>query len=63
MVHPDFQRKGIGTMVMETLLEHCQQENIKWVQLFCAKGKQSFYQKIGFKEREENAPGMMLFYS
>ncbi|WP_231630044.1 GNAT family N-acetyltransferase [Lysinibacillus sp. ZYM-1] len=23
MVHPDFQRKGIGTMVMETLLEHC----------------------------------------
>ena len=63
MVHPDFQRKGIGTMVMETLLEHCQQGNIIWVQLFCAKGKQSFYQKIGFKKREANAPGMMLFYS
>ncbi|WP_349679794.1 MULTISPECIES: GNAT family N-acetyltransferase [Lysinibacillus] len=39
MVHPDFQRKGIRTMVMETLLEHFQQENIMWVQLFCAKGK------------------------
>ncbi|KOY80972.1 GNAT family N-acetyltransferase [Lysinibacillus macroides] len=62
MVHPDYQRKGFGTMVMEGLLEHCQKENIKWIQLFCAKGKQPFYQRLGFCEREADAPGMMLFY-
>lgn len=48
---------------MDALLEQCQKENIKWVQLFCAEGKQPFYQKLGFKEREINAPGMMLFYT
>lgn len=63
MVHPDYQRKGVGTMVMDALLEQCQKENIKWIQLFCAKGKQPFYQKLGFKEREIDAPGMMLFYT
>lgn len=62
MVHPDYQRKGVGTMVMEVLLEHCQKENIKWIQLSCAKGKQPFYQKLGFKVRDPDAPGMMLFY-
>jgi len=62
MVHHDYQRKGVGTMVMEVLLEHCQKENIKWIQLSGAKGKQQpFYQKLGFKVRDPNAPGMMLF--
>ncbi|MCG7435656.1 GNAT family N-acetyltransferase [Lysinibacillus fusiformis] len=56
MVHTDFQRKGIGTIGMETLLKHCQHENIRWVQLFCAKGKQSFYQKLWFKKRDAKMP-------
>ncbi|MFJ9163183.1 GNAT family N-acetyltransferase [Lysinibacillus fusiformis] len=43
-------------MGMETLLKHCQQENIIWVQLFCAKGKQTFYQKLGFKKRDAKMP-------
>ncbi|MGE7985179.1 GNAT family N-acetyltransferase [Lysinibacillus fusiformis] len=51
MVHTDFQRKGIGTMGMETLLKHCQHENI-----ICAKGKQSFYQKLWFKKRDTKMP-------
>lgn len=62
MVHPDYQRQGIGTKVMEALLEHCKRQDIKWIQLYCAKGKQLFYQKLGFTERDPDAPGMMLFY-
>ncbi|MFJ7732683.1 GNAT family N-acetyltransferase [Lysinibacillus sp. NPDC097231] len=62
MVHPDYQRKGIGTLIMKALLEHCQKENIKWIQLSCAKGKQPFYHKLGFTERDLDAPGMVLFY-
>lgn len=62
MVHPGYQRKGVGTTVMETLMTHCKNTNIKWIQLSCAKGKQPFYQQLGFTERDPDAPGMMLFY-
>lgn len=62
MVHPDYQRQGLGIKVMEALLAHCKRQDIKWIQLSCAKGKQQFYQKLGFAERDPNAPGMMLFY-
>ncbi|MFJ7735301.1 GNAT family N-acetyltransferase [Lysinibacillus sp. NPDC097287] len=61
MVHPDYKRQGIGTKVMEALLSHCKRQEIKWIQLSCAKGKQQFYQKLGFAERDPGAPGMMLF--
>ncbi|WP_263281986.1 hypothetical protein [Peribacillus butanolivorans] len=36
-------------------------KNIKWVQLFSAKGKQDFYKKLGFEAPESEAPGMSLF--
>ncbi|MGE7676473.1 GNAT family N-acetyltransferase [Lysinibacillus sp. NPDC094403] len=62
MVHPDYQRQGVGTLVMKTLLEYCQKENIKWIQLSYAKSKQPFYQKLGFIERNPDAPRMILFY-
>ena len=61
MIHPDYQKQGIGKKLMKALLSKCEKEGIKWVQLFCAKGKQEFYQKLGFKTRELDAPGMMLF--
>jgi GNAT superfamily N-acetyltransferase len=61
MVHPEYQKQGIGKKLMEALLRKCEKEGIKWVQLFCAKGKQEFYKKLGFKSRELDAPGMMLF--
>lgn len=62
MVHSEYQRNGIGTTIMEALLAHCKLKNIKWIQLSCAKGKQPFYQKLGFSERDADAPGMMLFF-
>jgi N-acetylglutamate synthase-like GNAT family acetyltransferase len=61
MVHPDYQKQGIGKKVMRTLLIKCESEGIKWVQLFCAKGKQNFYKKLGFESRDSEAPGMSLF--
>ncbi|MDL4843016.1 GNAT family N-acetyltransferase [Aquibacillus rhizosphaerae] len=61
MVHPDYQNLGIGTKVMNSLLGKCNQAGIKWVQLFSAKGKFNFYEKLGFKNREVEAPGMSLF--
>ncbi|MDQ0971218.1 N-acetylglutamate synthase-like GNAT family acetyltransferase [Neobacillus niacini] len=46
---------------MNALLKKCDEEGIKWVQLFCAKGKQEFYKELGFNSRDSEAPGMSLF--
>ena len=61
MVHPEYQQRGIGKQLMESLLKKCDEEGIKWIQLFCAKGKQNFYEKLGFVSRDADAPGMSLF--
>ncbi|WP_186578107.1 GNAT family N-acetyltransferase [Aquibacillus kalidii] len=61
MVHPTYQRLGIGSQIIELLLKKCEAENIKWVQLFSAKGKQNFYKIHGFSERDSDAPGMSIF--
>jgi GNAT superfamily N-acetyltransferase len=61
MVHPEYQGQGIGKKIIEALLKKCEEEGIKWVQLFCAKGKQEFYHKLGFISRESEAPGMSIF--
>ncbi|WP_243459279.1 GNAT family N-acetyltransferase [Metabacillus bambusae] len=46
---------------MNALLKKCKELGIKWIQLSCAKGKQNFYKKLGFVERDSAATGMSLF--
>lgn len=60
IVLPDYQGRGIGTMIMETLVKKCKDQGIRDIQLFCAKGKRAFYEKNGFEARAEDAPGMQL---
>jgi len=60
IVHPDYQGKRIGNMIIHLLLDKCREDNIRDIQLFCAKGKQGFYEKHGFRPRETDAPGMDL---
>jgi len=58
IVHPDFQNRGIGSKILTLLLERCSKDRIKEVQLFCAEGKEVFYNRRGFLRRPETAPGM-----
>ncbi len=60
IVHPEFQRKGIGSRILELMVNQCKRHKIRDIQLFCAKGKARFYVKHGFKPRPENAPGMEI---
>ena len=60
MVHPGFQGNGLGKQVIEALISKCKQSGIQSIQLFSAKGKHLFYKKLGFQERENDAPGMTL---
>lgn len=61
VILPDYRGQGLGKAIMQRLLDHCKAQNIRWVQLSCAKGKQGFYQQFGFQARDADAPGMFLF--
>jgi GNAT superfamily N-acetyltransferase len=58
IVKPAYQRRSLGTAIMRRLLERCRAARIRDVQLFCARGKISFYSRLGFIARSEEAPGM-----
>jgi ribosomal protein S18 acetylase RimI-like enzyme len=58
IVDPDYQRQGLGSQILDRLVARCQEANIRDIQLFCARGKQAFYEKHGFVIRPTDAPGM-----
>ncbi|MFH2039742.1 MAG: GNAT family N-acetyltransferase [Chloroflexota bacterium] len=60
IVQPEFQLQGIGTMILQKLIEWCNENHIRDIQLFCASGKQTFYEKNGFVIRPSDAPGMQF---
>lgn len=64
MVHPSYQNKGIGTMVMKKLLAFIQENAASeaYVGLMAKLGKAVFYEKFGFVSRPNDlmGPGMIL---
>ena len=60
IILPEYQGQGVGTMILKSLVKKCQDQGIRDIQLFCAKGKRPFYEKNGFETRAEDAPGMQL---
>lgn len=58
IVAPEYQKRGIGSQVLERLVDACKAHRIRDIQLFCARGKRAFYEKRGFAARPEQAPGM-----
>jgi GNAT superfamily N-acetyltransferase len=60
IVAPEWQGRGVGTGVMRRLVARCQEAGIGQTQLFCARGKRSFYEDLGFGARPEDGPGMEL---
>ncbi len=60
IILPDYQGRGIGTLILTRLVNRCLEQGIRDIQLFCAKGKRAFYEKNGFEARAEDAPGMQF---
>jgi ribosomal protein S18 acetylase RimI-like enzyme len=60
IVHPEFQRRGIGREIVKRLVGGCRAAGIRDIQLFSAPGKIRFYERLGFQPRPDEAPGMRL---
>lgn len=70
IVHPDFQGQGIGKEMLSQLIDFVKNGYIEkgettMVSLLSAKGKEPFYEKMGFMKRpnDERGAGMSLFYT
>lgn len=65
-IKPEYQRKGIGKLIVEKLIKYIKSNGIKdsniMVGLMAAKDKEEFYQKLGFRIRpnEKEGNGMMI---
>ncbi len=60
IILPERQGEGIGKDVMDKLITKCKKHKIRDIQLFSAKDKGKFYEKLGFKNRDLKSPGMEL---
>lgn len=60
VVHPDYQKKGIGNEIMSVLMEYLNLNapDKAFVGLFASDGKESFYGKYHFKDYSPNMTGM-----
>lgn len=70
IVHPDFQGQGIGKEMLSQLMDfvkngYVEKGETTMVSLLSAKGKEAFYEKMGFMKRpnDERGAGMSLFYT
>ncbi len=60
IVAPARQRQGIGKLIVDRLVQKCLEAQIGSIQLFCAPGKQAFYEQLGFAVRPPDGPGMQF---
>ena len=63
IVRPEYQRQGIGNLIMNELLDYIKQSAGKNtnVGLMCSKGREDFYRSFGFVDRpnEKYGSGMI----
>ena len=60
IVMPEMRGRGVGTAIMKRLISRCEEAGILQVQLFSARGKRGFYERLGFAARPDDGPGMEL---
>ena len=60
IVKPAYQGQGIGSALLNRLIDRCRSQHMRVLWLFAAKDKSAFYKNFGFLERPADAPGMQM---
>jgi len=65
VVHPDYQKNGIGNEIMNILVEYLKTNapDKEFVGLFASQGKEPFYERYDFKNFSPNMTGMFTVIS
>lgn len=65
VVHPDYQKHGIGNEIMNHLVKYLNANapDKAFVGLFASQGKESFYEKYDFTDYSPNMTGMFTVIS
>ncbi len=56
VVLPGYRGRGIGTMILSTLLNYCTSAGVTWVALVAEPGTETFYTALGFRRMERHIP-------
>ena len=51
-----FRGKGIGTRIVETLIDRLERDGIHWIALIAERGSHPFYEHLGFSIMERATP-------
>jgi GNAT superfamily N-acetyltransferase len=60
IVLPEMRGRGVGAEIMRRLVARCRDAGVLQIQLFSARGKRGFYERLGFVARPDDGPGMEL---
>lgn len=69
IVIPEYQKKGVGSVVLQHLIDYVKQlqepNSQMMLCLMCAKGREEFYEKHGFIARptKDLGPGMIQYFT
>ncbi|MCK9308121.1 MAG: GNAT family N-acetyltransferase [Methanoculleus sp.] len=56
VVLPGYRGRGVGTMILSTLLDYCTSAGVAWVGLVAEPGTEPFYTALGFRRMEGHIP-------
>jgi len=56
VVLPEYRDRGIGGMIVKTLLNYCLSKGILWLGLIAEPNQEKFYSTLGFKKLEKYVP-------
>jgi spermidine synthase len=56
---PSFRHRGVGTMLVQTLIERLHHDGLRWIGLIASSHSHPFYQKLGFIEMPFSMPMLL----
>ena len=56
VILPEYRKKGIGKLIVKTLINFCESKNINWIGLIAEPNQDGFYENLGFKIMKDYVP-------